>query len=100
MEKYIKETKKTITIYDINDIDSLIETKKLFNHLQKKAKQVLKFNTRNYNAKVDVCFYRPLYNRVNKILLVNKKKYIDKPYFKIQKYAIESNNNRTMKEER
>ena len=102
MKKYIKEIRKTITIYDTSDIDILIETMKLFNHSYKKAKRALKINPRNYNAKVDICFYRLLYKRLNKILFViNKKgKYIDKPYFEIQKYAIESNNNRTMKEER
>ena len=102
MKKYIKEIKKTSIVYDTNDIDSLIETKKLFNHSYKKAKRAIKLNPRNYNAKVDVCFYRLLYKRLNKILFViNKKgKYIDKPYLEIQKYVFESNNNRTMKEER
>lgn len=56
MRKYIKDTTKTTIVYDANDIDSLIETKRLFIASYKKAKRALKVNPRNFNAKVDVCF--------------------------------------------
>ena len=85
MRKYIKDTTKTTIVYDANDIDSLIETKRLFIASYKKAKRALKVNPRNFNAKVDVCFYRLLFKRINFMLdiIQRKGKYIDKPIVEI-----------------
>ena len=102
MRKYIKDTTKTTIVYDANDIDSLIETKRLFIASYKKAKQALKVNPRNFNAKVDVCFYRLLFKRINFMLdiIQRKGKYIDKPIVEIQRLVEVHCNNKNYKNRR
>ena len=102
MRKYIKDTTKTTIVYDANDIDSLIETKRLFIASYKKAKRALKVNPRNFNAKVDVCFYRLLFKKLNKILEViqSKGKYIEKPIIEIQRLVEVHSNNKNYKNRR
>lgn len=102
MRKYIKDTTKTIIVYDASDIDGLIETKRLFIASYKKAKRALKVNPQNFNAKVDVCFYRLLFKKLNKILEViqAKGKYIEKPIIEIQRLVEVHNNNKNYKNRR
>ena len=87
MKKHISETTKITNVYNANDIDSLIETKKLFIASYKNAKRALKANPRNFNAKVDACFYRLLFKKLNKMLEViqSKGKYIEKPIVEVKR---------------
>ena len=99
MKKFIKDTTKTTIVYDASDIDSLIETKRLFIASYKKAKQALKVNPRNFNAKVDVCFYRLLFKKLNKMLeaIQRKGRYIEKPIIEIQRLVEVHSNNKNYK---
>ena len=102
MKKFIKDTTKTTIVYDASDIDSLIETKRLFIASYKKAKQALKVNPRNFNAKVDVCFYRLLFKKLNKMLeaIQRKGRYIEKPIIEIQRLVEVHSNNKNYKNRR
>ena len=99
MQKIIYRFTSDGLVYDANDIDSLIETKRLFIASYKKAKQALKVNPRNFNAKVDVCFYRLLFKKLNKMLEViqSKGKYIEKPIIEIQRLVEVHSNNKNYK---
>ena len=102
MRKYIKDTTKTTIVYEASDIDSLIETKRLFIASYKKAKRALKVNPQNFNAKVDVCFYRLLFKKLNKMLeaIQRKGRYIEKPIIEIQRLVEVHSNNKNYKNRR
>ena len=96
MRKLIKITKQTIVVYDRSDAEDIRNAKESFKEPYGKAKEALKQNPKDYDAKVDVCFYRLLFKKLNKILFVLKGKgeYREKPTIEIEKAVEEARFNR------
>jgi len=73
----IKET-RTITTercsFSVDDLDEIIKAKKDFIDVYAEAKQKLKVNPNDHDAKVDVCFYKILIKKVNNIIYVIRTK--------------------------
>ncbi len=81
-----------VNVYDRGDLPELLRWREVFKSPYGEAKGRYGKNPEDYDAKVDVCFYRLLFKKLNQIIFVVKRKgvYYDKPYETVTNDVLEA----------